>query len=547
MAFVLDLTFSSLLPVALLLLTLFIWFYASSKPQQRLPPSPPKFPVVGNLFQLGLYPHRKLQSLSRKYGSLMLVHFGSKPVVVASSADAACEIMRTHDLVFANRPKTSIFDRLLYGSKDIGASPYGEYWRQVRSICVLQLLSHKRVQSFRYVREEETSLIVEKITSFSASSPPLSAINLSDLLMTLTNDVICRVALGRKYSDREDGSKSMQIVKEFVELLGTTDIGDFVPWLGWLRHLNDLDDKVEKVVKQLDEFLEGVIKEHKDRKNGKANTDDGIEGKGSDLVDILLEIQGEKSTGFTLELDSLKAIILDMFAAGTDTTHTDMDWTMTEILEKLLTEPHAAALSPASPLRHPHLRFLPQPTTTAVQSTSAAAAAVHRVATLHTPPPASERPQSRAANTPSLSLLARLPTSTSLQATTLSSSSAQPPPARRLHPSAQPRASAARTPRASSSPPARPAARRTARRAPHGPAAISSFLRDSTVRRSSSSGDQAQQFAPPAEPPRATRVAEQQLSLRVLARDTELHRGTVDSSEELPLLLLGMDMGESGG
>ncbi|XP_027151406.1 cytochrome P450 71A3-like [Coffea eugenioides] len=344
MAFILDLTFSSLLPVALLLLTLFIWFYASSKPQQRLPPSPSKFPVVGNLFQLGLYPHRKLQSLSRKYGSLMLVHFGSKPVVVASSADAACEIMRTHDLVFANRPKTSMNDRLLYGSKDIAFSPYGEYWRQVRSICVLQLLSHKRVQSFRNVREEETSLMVEKIRNFSASSPPLSAINLSDLLMTLTNDVICRVALGRKYSDREDGSKSMQIMKEFIELLGTIDIGDFVPWLGWLRHLNDLDDKVDKVVKQLDEFLEGVIKEHKDMKNGKANTDDSIEGKGSDLVDILLEIQGEKSTGFILELDSLKAIILDMFAAGTDTTHTVMEWAMTEllrhpkILEKLQTE-----------------------------------------------------------------------------------------------------------------------------------------------------------------------------------------------------------------
>lgn len=331
MAFALDLSFSSLLPLALLLLTLIIRVYAAAKPQQRLPPSPPKFPVVGNLFQLGLYPHRKLQSLARKYGSLMLVHFGSKPVVVASSADAACEIMRTHDLVFANRPKSSMGDRLFYGSKDIAASSYGEYWRQVRSICVLQLLSYKRVQSFRYVREEETTLMVEKIRNLSASSP-LSAVNLSDLLITLTNDVICRVALGRKYSDKEVGSKSMQIMKEFGELLGTFDIGDFVPWLGWVRHLNGLDDKVEKVVKQLDELLEGVIKEHKDRKNGKDDTDDSIEGRGSDLVDILLEIQREKLTGFTLELDSVKAIILDMFAAGTDTTYTVMEWAMTELL-----------------------------------------------------------------------------------------------------------------------------------------------------------------------------------------------------------------------
>lgn len=313
MANALEFLASSLLPLVLFLLTLFAWLYAFSKPKRTLPPSPPKFPIVGNLFQLGLYPHRTLYSLSKKYGQLMLVYFGSKPVLVASSADAAHEIMKTHDLIFSNRPKSTIFDKIHYGSKDIAAAPYGEYWRQIRSICVLQLLSNNRVKSFQYIREEEMSIMVEKIMRkcYSSSS---GAINLSEILMILTSNVICRVAFGRKYSEDEDGRKCMEILKEAVELLGTSnsDVGDFIPWLAWLNRFNGFNAKVEKVFKQIDQFSEGVIQEHKNRKKGKVdnNIDETNEESGLNFVDILLQIQKESSTEFAFESDSLKAIIM---------------------------------------------------------------------------------------------------------------------------------------------------------------------------------------------------------------------------------------------
>lgn len=310
MAIVLETPFSSLLlPLALLLLPLFIWLYVSSRCQKRLPPSPPKFPIVGNLFQLGTYPHRSLQALSRKYGSFMMIHLGSKPILVASSAEVAREIMKTHDLVFSNRSKTAIVDRLLYGSKDVAAAPYGEYWRQVRSICVLQLLSNKRVQSYRKVREEETSIMIEKIRKRCSSSR--EAINLSEILVELTNDVICRIALGMKYGDEEDGGRDLGFFKEFGELLGTFDVGDYIPWLGWLNGFNGLDAKVERVGKQIDGFLDGIIEDHRNRRNRDASIDQtGEEETGLDFVDILLEIQREDMAGFTLELESLKAIVL---------------------------------------------------------------------------------------------------------------------------------------------------------------------------------------------------------------------------------------------
>ncbi|KAL2482658.1 Cytochrome [Forsythia ovata] len=90
----------------LFIIFLFKVFYdaaSSSKNRKKLPPSPSRFPVIGNLHQLGLYPHRSLQSLSKRYGPLMLIHLGSTPVLVVSSADAAREVMKDHDLIFSNR------------------------------------------------------------------------------------------------------------------------------------------------------------------------------------------------------------------------------------------------------------------------------------------------------------------------------------------------------------------------------------------------------------------------------------------------------------
>ncbi|XVF54583.1 hypothetical protein PTKIN_Ptkin05aG0192900 [Pterospermum kingtungense] len=299
----------------------------SGRTKLNSPPSPPKLPVIGNLHNIGPHPHRSLRDLAQRYGPLMLLRFGSVPVLVVSSADAAREIMKTHDLTFANRPKSLAFLKLTYDHKDVAGAPYGEYWRQIRSICVLHLLSNTRVQSYGTIREEETALAIEKIIKPRLSALP---INLSEIFAILANNVICRVALGRKY-EGEDGKKFKKLLNETVELFGGFYVGDYIPWLAWVNRVSGLESKMEKVAKALDTFLEGVVEEHKKRTNDHGNTRIQHE-KDKDFVDVLLQIQRENEVGFPLEKDSIKAIILDMFAAGSDTTYTVLEWVMTELL-----------------------------------------------------------------------------------------------------------------------------------------------------------------------------------------------------------------------
>ncbi|CAK9153464.1 unnamed protein product [Ilex paraguariensis] len=306
MVFQWHLSVFSLFSLFFFIVFLLKWFFNTPKTQENLPSSPPKLPIIGNLHQIGLIPHRSLRALAQRYGPLMLLHLGGVPVLIVSSADAAHEIMKTHDLIFSNRPKSSIASRLVYDSKDIAFAPYGEYWRQVKSICVLQLLSNRRVQSFKNVREEETALMIQKIRQNCSSSS--SVVNLSEILISLTNDVVCRVALGRKYSG---GGEVMELLGESAQLLGVFNVGDYIPWLGWMNRVNGLDAKVEKVAKGLDEFLEGIVKDHTERKKGKndGGGGDSVE-EGTDFVDILLEIQREKMTGFSIHRDTIKALIM---------------------------------------------------------------------------------------------------------------------------------------------------------------------------------------------------------------------------------------------
>ncbi|KAI7756359.1 hypothetical protein M8C21_031739 [Ambrosia artemisiifolia] len=290
-------------------------YVSPSNSHKDLPPSPPKLPIIGNLHQLGSSPHRALHAMAQTYGPLMLIRLGSVPVLVASSVEAALEIMKPHDLVFSNRPKLSIPSRILYSSKDIAFSPYGEYWRQIKSIAVLHLLSNKRVQSYRHVREEEMALVIDKIQKADGS-----VVNLSELLISLTNNVICRVALGRKY----EGGKFNNLLHRAVGLLGCFSVGSYIPCLRWVDKLSGLERRVDKVAKEFDEFLEGVIYEHVNKKGGDV--------KCQDLVDVLLDIQRNNMTGFPLENEMIKALILDMFLAGTDTTFTSLEWAICEVL-----------------------------------------------------------------------------------------------------------------------------------------------------------------------------------------------------------------------
>ncbi|KAL9235605.1 hypothetical protein vseg_010350 [Gypsophila vaccaria] len=323
-----KLPFHTIVPLLTFLsfiILLYSWLYTKSDL-----PSPRKLPIIGNLHQLGTLPHRSLGSLSRKHGDLMLLHLGSKPTLLVSSANVADQIMKTNDIVFSNRPHSEVASIILYNGRDLAFAKYGEYWRQMKSICVLHMFTNKKVQCFRKIREEEVSLMVESIRKSTSSTVP---VNLSDSIAIFANDVVSRSAFGRKYCG-EDGSVSIKkLMNDFTVELGAGCIGDFIPWLSWVDHLTGVIRRTTKVANALDAFIEKILQEHIDLADLQSHIDDDDDSendlKNHDLVDVLLEVQRKDPT---LERDSIKAILLDILSAGIETTSTLLEWAMCELL-----------------------------------------------------------------------------------------------------------------------------------------------------------------------------------------------------------------------
>uniref|UniRef100_A0ACD5T8K2 Uncharacterized protein n=1 Tax=Avena sativa TaxID=4498 RepID=A0ACD5T8K2_AVESA len=288
-----------------------------------LPPSPWALPIIGNLHMLGgVHPHRSLQALARRHGPLFLLRLGSVPAVVVSSASLAEAVLRTQDHVFCSRSQQYTALGTLYGCRDIAFSPYGEKWRQIRRIAVVHLLSVRRVDSFRALRVAEVARFVQRVRAASASGA--AQVNVSELIVSLTNTVISKAAFGDKLGGVEP-AMVRDMMKELTDLLAKVAVSDVFPRLGWLDWATGLEARVNRLAAKLDSVVERTLAEHE---GNQVN-----QGEAGDLVDDLLSLYKNGDQGFKLDRIDVKAIILDIFIAGTDTTYKTIEWTMAELVK----------------------------------------------------------------------------------------------------------------------------------------------------------------------------------------------------------------------
>jgi hypothetical protein len=243
---------------------------------RALPPSPPALPIIGNLHKLGgVHLHRSLQALARRHGPLFLLRLGSVPAVVVSSASLAEAVLRTQDHVFCSRPQQYTARGTLYGCRDIAFSPYGEHWRQIRRIAIVHLLSVKRVDSFRALRLEEVARFVQRIR---AAGEDGEGVNVSELIVSLTNTVISKAAFGNKLGGVEP-AMVRDMMKELTDLLSTIAVSDVFPRLRWLDWATGLEARVKRTAAKLDAVVERTLEEHEGNR--------AKDGEARDLLDDL--------------------------------------------------------------------------------------------------------------------------------------------------------------------------------------------------------------------------------------------------------------------
>ncbi|KAF8012398.1 hypothetical protein BT93_I0525 [Corymbia citriodora subsp. variegata] len=310
-----------------LLSVIILHSFLRRKPK-NLPPSPPSLPIIGHLHLLKFPLHRPLHNLSNKYGPIMSLWFGVRRVVVVSSLPLAEECFTKNDIVLANRPKLLFGKHLAYDHSTLTLLPYGAEWRNLRKIATIEVLSTHRLNILSCIRRDEAERLILRLARNGFGD--FHRVELKTLFTELTFNVIMRMISGKRYYgegvsvDEAEAREFREIIKQIVANGGTNYGGDFLPILNWIDY-GGVKKTMARLGKRADAFIQGLVDEHKRRKGDPEFADS--------MISHLLRLQESEPENYSDLM--IKALVIVMLVAGTDTSSVTLEWAMANLLSNL--------------------------------------------------------------------------------------------------------------------------------------------------------------------------------------------------------------------
>jgi len=287
----------------------------------RLPPGPPGWPIVGNLFHLGNKPNEALFHLATKYGPLMSLSLGMKTAVVVSSPAMAEQVFKTHDHVLSGRTVIQSVQCLSYDKSSLVWAQYGSHWRMLRRISNTTLFSVKRLEALQHLRREQVFRTIQQILLESKKG---KSVNIRDIMVHSAVNLLGNMAFGKDMFDPH--SPAFQEFKHSIGQLAANkaalNLADYIPFLQWLDPqgvARNTAISMGRVFGIVDKFIEDRLATRGKNLNGRDAPED--------LLDALLDMRNHEFT-----VTDIKVYLIDIFGAGSETTAKTMEWAMGELI-----------------------------------------------------------------------------------------------------------------------------------------------------------------------------------------------------------------------
>ncbi|KAM0915396.1 hypothetical protein ACQ4PT_010890 [Festuca glaucescens] len=264
--------------------------FSGGKSKPKLPPGPWTLPIIGSLHHIiSALPHRRTMELSRRYGPVMLLKLGEVPTVFISNAEGAAQALKTNDLAFSSRPRSVTLDIFGGGGKDIAFAPYGDHWRRMCKVCVMELISSKQVRRMEGIRVQEVGNLLGSITASNGAT-----LNVSQMLAALSVDVVTQAVFGGKFAQQDEYLR--EVDKAFVLVSGSSLV-DLFPSSWLVRWLSSDERRMRSCYGRIQRIITDIIDERKAARDGSH----GVCGTNEeDLLGVLLRLQLEDSLQFHL-------------------------------------------------------------------------------------------------------------------------------------------------------------------------------------------------------------------------------------------------------
>ncbi|XP_062819318.1 cytochrome P450 1A5 [Anolis carolinensis] len=299
-------------------------FWRQIPPGLKRLPGPKGYPLIGNILDLGKNPHLSLNQMRQKYGDVMQIRIGTRPILVLSGLETIRQALIKQGEDFASRPNLYSFQFVGEGqSLTFGSCP-AEVWRSRRKVAqnalkVISIAANETLSTCpmeEFVSTEADSLVVK----FQELMKEKNSFEPYRYLVVSVANVICGMCFGKRYDHEDQELLSLvNINNEFGEAAASCNPADFIPLLQYLPN------QTMKVFKDLNKrfgaLVERIAKEHYttfDKNNIRDITDSLIDYWQSKKVDVNANIQ---------QLDqNIVHIVGDIFGAGFDTVSTGLSW-----------------------------------------------------------------------------------------------------------------------------------------------------------------------------------------------------------------------------
>nr|BAJ97899.1 predicted protein [Hordeum vulgare subsp. vulgare] len=329
---------ASLLPwlpwlVVPLLLCVYVLDLLAQARRRGLPPGPRPLPLIGSLHLLGDQPHRSLARLARTHGPLMSLRLGAVTTVVVSSPEAAREFLQKHDAVFATR---AVQDAVgAHARSSVAWLPHAPRWRSLRRIMAAELFAPLRLDALQRLRVEKVRELTAHVARLARDG---EAVDVGRVAFTTSLNLLSRTVFSTDLTSLDDHgvSKGFQVlVAEIMEAAGTPNVSDFFPALAAVD-LQGLRREMARLLARLHQVFDREVDQSLSRRarDAAGETRKKDDGDGGDFLDVLLDVaERDDGQAALLDRDTLRSVFTDLFAAGSDTTSSTIEWAMAELLQ----------------------------------------------------------------------------------------------------------------------------------------------------------------------------------------------------------------------
>lgn len=264
-------------PEILIFIAVFCLLLLLLKIRQRIPAGlrklrgPRGYPFIGNILDLGKNPHLALTRLSQKYGDVMLIHLGTRPVVVLSGLETIKQALVKQGSDFAGRPDLYSFKFIGNGQTFTFGRNSEESWRLRRKLAQNALKSFAGSASpnsstcllEEHVSKEAKYLVMKfrDLMKEKESFEPFQYVVISVV------NVICAMCFGKRYNhEDQELLKIVDINNDFGLVAASGNPADFFPILQYLpsrsmEAFKDLNRRFNVLMQKLvEEHYEGFDK-----------------------------------------------------------------------------------------------------------------------------------------------------------------------------------------------------------------------------------------------------------------------------------------------